>query len=583
MARPPAVSRTGLGPEASKASPTGLASNGAGDGIRTRDSQHGKLVLYQLSYSRAGPLNYSVGMGCQGRPVHFSAPGEGAWGIVWWRARGEATWIRHLPGVPMAAAFESIRPGRAFAALVVGSASALFLQGVVLRVWPTPLLETPGLDNWRVAGVVLSACLCLVAAAPSKSVRRLGGEPVVVLAALSLLGVWGGSLLPASELLVLEARRTPPMEDLCYLLAELGRLFGPPVLVLAALPAAFALRALWERRAMARLHAAAAISLVALIAWLLHHRVSLLQQARELAVDHATGQIGALSWSSVGWSLLGLALVLVSGAALVKLGRWPAAAAWGLMLVPFHDVVPGFVARVHRTQAEPSSLSESAGPGLGSPVPLLDLSRQAPRYDGGAVTGTLEERLVAEGYGHMGPRFLRSKFPDDPWDWQLLRAIRLVPPPDARCAELTPTVELLMDYGVAIWLWPGRAPEPVPGPLAPALEQPVVPLLWHHAPTAASGGAPCYEIRMDKALAWVSESATGDTSRGYVIPEELEELGATLAPCDGELLVEPGGDTPTTSLFLLLDRLAGTHPQAHFYHRTSLRWPGMESYGVLAL
>ena len=29
------------------------ASNGAGDEIRTRDSQHGKLVLYQLSYSRS--------------------------------------------------------------------------------------------------------------------------------------------------------------------------------------------------------------------------------------------------------------------------------------------------------------------------------------------------------------------------------------------------------------------------------------------------------------------------------------------------------------------------------------------------
>ena len=26
--------------------------NGAGDGIRTRDTEHGKLVLYQLSYSR---------------------------------------------------------------------------------------------------------------------------------------------------------------------------------------------------------------------------------------------------------------------------------------------------------------------------------------------------------------------------------------------------------------------------------------------------------------------------------------------------------------------------------------------------
>ena len=29
------------------------ASNGAGDETRTRDSQHGKLVLYQLSYSRS--------------------------------------------------------------------------------------------------------------------------------------------------------------------------------------------------------------------------------------------------------------------------------------------------------------------------------------------------------------------------------------------------------------------------------------------------------------------------------------------------------------------------------------------------
>lgn len=27
---------------------------GAGDGTRTRDNQHGKLALYQLSYSRVG-------------------------------------------------------------------------------------------------------------------------------------------------------------------------------------------------------------------------------------------------------------------------------------------------------------------------------------------------------------------------------------------------------------------------------------------------------------------------------------------------------------------------------------------------
>ncbi len=29
--------------------------NGAGDGVRTRDSELGKLVLYQLSYTRKPP------------------------------------------------------------------------------------------------------------------------------------------------------------------------------------------------------------------------------------------------------------------------------------------------------------------------------------------------------------------------------------------------------------------------------------------------------------------------------------------------------------------------------------------------
>ena len=39
-----------------KKTPTqeGRRQGGAGDGIRTRDIQHGKLMLYQLSYSRRG-------------------------------------------------------------------------------------------------------------------------------------------------------------------------------------------------------------------------------------------------------------------------------------------------------------------------------------------------------------------------------------------------------------------------------------------------------------------------------------------------------------------------------------------------
>ena len=37
--------------ERTKANPK----SGAGDGTRTRDIQHGKLVLYQLSYSREQP------------------------------------------------------------------------------------------------------------------------------------------------------------------------------------------------------------------------------------------------------------------------------------------------------------------------------------------------------------------------------------------------------------------------------------------------------------------------------------------------------------------------------------------------
>ncbi len=35
-----------------KRRPVGRRWYGAGDGIRTRDIQHGKLMLYQLSYSR---------------------------------------------------------------------------------------------------------------------------------------------------------------------------------------------------------------------------------------------------------------------------------------------------------------------------------------------------------------------------------------------------------------------------------------------------------------------------------------------------------------------------------------------------
>ena len=45
---------TGTGPKEKEPDPRGigLSSDGAGDGIRTRDTELGKLVLYQLSYSR---------------------------------------------------------------------------------------------------------------------------------------------------------------------------------------------------------------------------------------------------------------------------------------------------------------------------------------------------------------------------------------------------------------------------------------------------------------------------------------------------------------------------------------------------
>ena len=48
-------SKMGLWPEVPQ--PLGMNA-GAGNGIRTRDPNLGKVVLYQLSYSRIGPSTY---------------------------------------------------------------------------------------------------------------------------------------------------------------------------------------------------------------------------------------------------------------------------------------------------------------------------------------------------------------------------------------------------------------------------------------------------------------------------------------------------------------------------------------------
>ena len=45
--------------------PLGYAANRAGNGIRTRDPDLGKVVLYQLSYSRIAFLIYSSKFVCQ--------------------------------------------------------------------------------------------------------------------------------------------------------------------------------------------------------------------------------------------------------------------------------------------------------------------------------------------------------------------------------------------------------------------------------------------------------------------------------------------------------------------------------------
>ena len=66
---------------------------GAGDGIRTRDSQLGKLILYQLSYARLGKRGHIIGGG-SGLSTGFLGPKAPAAGgkevdTFWqWQAQG---------------------------------------------------------------------------------------------------------------------------------------------------------------------------------------------------------------------------------------------------------------------------------------------------------------------------------------------------------------------------------------------------------------------------------------------------------------------------------------------------------------
>ncbi len=450
--------------------------------------------------------------------------------------------------------------------MVASLVSTGCLWVLVQRAWPTALGGRTGMGTWTVSAFAIGLLLSSLAASPDLRRQRAGGL-VPLLGFGAILGVGLGSVLPGILFRLHELERSPPLAELHLLLGELGALYGPLLVVLCALPMPAVVDALCSRGWRPRAAALTSSALVLALGAGLLLRAQAWERFLALPPTASAGEAVEALGSAWPWLVPCLALGLVAAASLAWSRRRAAALACLASLVVLADPVAPCAERLYALPEAHGSLATTLGAGQGSSYPLLDLTGPHPRYDGRPWRDDLAAALGANGFWDQGAEFLLSKQPADPWNLQLQRAVQLLPPPEATCGELAGTMATLRRYGVSVWLWPGISPLAPQGPLAAAHRHPVVLTL-----TYPPDGDACGVLQLDGDTAWLSTRP----ERTVAVPGGLDGLPELTGPCPGALIVAPTAATPSAALFGVLDRLAGTHPEAPFVRRIALRWPGLD-------
>ena len=444
------------------------------------------------------------------------------------------------------------------------------LQSLAAWAWPQPVLSLPGVRLWQVASLALGACLTALALAPDRGKVR-PGSAVLGLAFGAVLGVSLGSVAPGLGLLSQELGRVPPQAELGVLLSELQRLYAPLMMVLAALPGPLAISSLREARDGARWPAVVALVWVLALGAGLCWRANGWEGMSALLAQGRGAALGEPGLVDQGWAPLCFALVVVGTLGLVRQRSWLVAGAWLAAQVVLAEPVSWLGRSLYGFDDASLELPITAGSGPGSTLALLDLTASPPRYGGEPWGRALEVELAGASFWDQGPEFLVRRPIERPWHFGLQRAVHMAPPLQARCGEIVSTVSVLRRYGVSLWLWPGRPAERLEGPLGFAFEHPVVVVLTY--PPKPSAEVPlCGVLTLEPGR--LLDSQTGDVL--VRLPDQLDEVPGLFPGCSGSVRVVPMADAPVASLFAVLDRLGGTHPDARFRERIAIHWPGLD-------
>ncbi len=442
----------------------------------------------------------------------------------------------------------------------------LALGQVVELAWPGQVPMHGGGLSWRASACLLSAALGLLAVAVQSAGRPkwVGWELVFVLSGLALHALHLGCLRPRLALLVFEARHAPPLAELGVVLGRMDSLHVPLIWMLLALPVPLVVAGVLARQRSLVLVAGSACVAVSSLAGLSAVRLAGISRALHDPMGLAPFQASAPAWPAV------LAF-LVCAATLLWARAWLTAILWGLLAVMPADPLPGALLELYPASEvqDHRALLGCAGASVGSSQALLDLSGSSPRFAGLPLEGDLASTLRSSGYYDLGPDQRLDQLPVDPWSWEQHRAMRILPPADARVEQVLAPLATAARFGVSLWLWPGR-PFTLPGgPAAAAFASPVLPVLLYEPLATAEGQQTCARVYLSPGLARLSDAA-GRSLGSFEIPGQLSELRGEAGRCTGTLTLIPAPSTTLRELHQVADSLGGAAQGAPFRKRIAL-------------
>jgi hypothetical protein len=463
---------------------------------------------------------------------------------------------------------------RALVAVLACAAVTWSLQRCMGAAWG-PVVSTSGTAAlWSWSGVVLSANLGLLTAT---RVRRRGVEPGALLSILvvgSLLAVLSLCVKPGMGALLEDLRRVPPLLELDLLLAALPSRTRPLLQVLSACPAPLLFGLLWSERPLERRALGAGLGAI------LATGAVLVLRTHRWVVTGPFEPAPALDLASWVLSGLSVSLIVASCAGCLMARWWVSGPAWLSVLLALPDPAASGIAELYGASTRGVDLLPTASMTVASAYPLVDLSVDPMRFGGVPLDGTLEGLLAREGLYDFGDPDMSFALPCDRWDLRLQRGLHLAPPSGASVAQLGPTIATIRRFGTSVWLWPGRSPEPLGGPLGPAFAQPAITVLTYPPPDDSAVVAPCWELALTPGTGRLRSVEPG-YDRSFELPAQIDALADITEACRGSLVVGPSEDLSVAELFSILDRLAGTDPRATFRGRVALRWPGLDAPFVI--